>query len=81
MRDVLTTTVIVRPGGPGLNTAMQCVVGNPYLHLVVNLIFAAFVVVTVSRAGRMKEYSGAAILIADCLMFFVVVSQDRKSVV
>lgn len=71
--DVLTTTIILRMGGSELNPAMQFIVDNPCLHLIVKFIFAGFVIWMVSRAEHMKEYSGAVILLAVCTMFFIVV--------
>ena len=70
--DVLMTSVILNMGGTELNPAMQAVVGNPYLHLVVKFVFAGFVIWIVSRAEQVKEYSGAIFLIAVCSLFLIV---------
>ena len=70
--DILLTTAILNLGGTELNPAMQFVVGNPYLHLIVKLIFAGFVIWMVSQSEQVKEYSGALLMIAVCSLFLIV---------
>lgn len=70
--DVILTTAILNMGGTELNPAMQFVVGNPYLHLIVKFIFAGFVLWIVSRAEQVEEYSGVLFLIAVCSLFLIV---------
>lgn len=70
--DVILTTAILNIGGTELNPAMQFVVGNPYLHLVVKFVFAGFVIWMASRAEQVKEYSGVLFLIAVCSLFLIV---------
>jgi glucan phosphoethanolaminetransferase (alkaline phosphatase superfamily) len=69
--DILTTTVILSFGGTELNPVMNYVVHDTFLHFIVKLIFAIFVIIVACRAEHLKERSGVLIMICVCTLFFV----------
>ncbi|MBP2134115.1 hypothetical protein J2128_002081 [Methanomicrobium sp. W14] len=74
--DILTTTVILDLGGSELNPVMDFVVHDPYLHFLVKLLFAVFVIIVACRAEHLKERSGVLIMICVCTLFFVVAAHN-----
>lgn len=76
--DVLTTTLILDLGGSELNPTMKYIADHPYLHLLVKLLFAGFVVLMVCRVEQIKKHSGIVILIAVCTIFLVVVVHNFR---
>lgn len=79
--DIVTTTMILNRGGTELNPLMAVIVSYPWLHLIIKLIFAIFVVLLAFRAENLKQHSGVVILIAACTIFLVVAIHNIRVVI